>query len=350
MVTPEIFMEPIRNAGNKLLPNRKIMKAVVLYQTCSPNELTISEVPIPEVKSGWVLIQVKAFGLNRSELMMREYEANASYIQLPRILGIECVGEIADASNSTYNKGQKVVALMGGMGRSFDGSYAEYTLVPTKNVFTVDSNLDWAELAAIPETYFTAYGSLFNCLQISPEDVLLVRGGTSAAGLAAIQLAKSLGATVLASTRNDNKRDLLISQGADHVLIDNGTLKEQLLSLYPQGVTKVLELIGPATLLESTSLLRHHGIVCVTGILGKKGTIDHFYPIKDIPTGVYLTGFSSNYPTQKIMDDIFTLIKKNNLRPTIAKVFSLSEIGKAHQLMENNEANGKVVIQINKAN
>lgn len=323
------------------------MKAVALYKTCSPNELTVSEVPIPEVKPGWVLIKVKAFGLNRSELMMREYEGNASYISLPRILGIECAGEIADVSDSSFKKGQKVVALMGGMGRSFDGSYAEYTLVPAKNVFSVDSDLDWTELGAIPETYFTAYGSLFNSLQLSAEDVLLVRGGTSAAGLAAIQLAKSIGATVLASTRKEIKRDLLITQGADHVLIDNGTLKDQVLKLYPKGVNKVLELIGPATLLESAKLLRHHGIVCVTGILGKKGTIENFYPIKDIPTGVYLTGFSSNYPTQKIMDDIFSLIKTHDLHPTIAKVFSLSEIGQAHQLMENNEANGKVVIRIN---
>ena len=322
------------------------MKAVVLYKTCSPEELTISEVPIPKVKPGWVLIEVKAFGLNRSELMMREYEGNASYIQLPRILGIECAGEIADGSDNSFRKGHRVVALMGGMGRSFDGSYAEYTLVPTKNVFSVETNLPWGEMAAIPETYFTAYGSLFNCLQLAPEDVLLVRGGTSAAGLAAIQLAKSVGATVLASTRKENKRDLLISQGADHVLIDDGTLKNQLHSLYPQGVNKILELIGPATLLESASLLRHHGIVCVTGILGKKGSIDHFYPIKDIPSGVYLTGFSSNYPTQKIVDDFFYHIKKHNLRPTIAKVFSLSEIGKAPLLMENNEANGKVVILI----
>jgi NADPH:quinone reductase len=322
------------------------MKAVVLYKTCKPEQLTLSEVPIPEVKPGWVLIRVKAFGLNRSELMMREYEGNAPYISLPRILGIECAGEIADGSDSPLEKGRKVVALMGGMGRSFDGSYAEYVLVPTKNVFTVDTNLDWPELAAIPESYFTAYGSLFNCLQLTARDVLLVRGGTSAAGLAAIQLAKSEGSTVLASTRKDVKRDLLLSRGADHVLIDDGTLKKQLLSLYPNGINKVLELIGPATLSESMSIVSHHGIVCVTGILGKKGTIDNFYPIKDIPTGVYLTGFSSNNPAQKIIDDIFSRIKIHCIRPKIVKVFTLDEIGQAHQLMENNEANGKVVVRI----
>ena len=322
------------------------MKAIVLYKTCSPDELTVSEIPLPQVKPGWVLIRVKAFGLNRSELMMREYEGNASYIRLPRVLGIECAGEIADASDSIFHSGQRVVALMGGMGRSFDGSYAEYTLVPSKNVFSVYHDVDWEEMGAIPETYFTAWGSVMDCLQLTPDDTLLVRGGTSATGLAAIQLAKSFGATVLASTRNTNKRDFLLQQGADHVAVDDGTLKEQILSIFPSGVDKILELIGPATLLESASLLRHHGMVCVTGILGKKGTLGNFYPIKDLPSGVYLTGFSSNNPTQEIMDAIFYHIKRHNLHPIIAKIFELHEISSAHGMMGKNDANGKLVVKI----
>jgi NADPH:quinone reductase len=322
------------------------MKAVVLYKTCRPEELTISEIPIPETKPGWVLIKVKAFGLNRSELMMREYEGNASYIQLPRVLGIECAGEIEEPSDSSFHQGQRIVALMGGMGRSFDGSYAEYTLVPSKNVFSVDSNYDWEELGAIPETYFTAWGSVMDCLQLSPHDTLLVRGGTSATGLAAVQLAKSIGATVLASTRNVDKREILLRQGADHVVIDDGTLKEQVLRIFPSGVNKILELIGAATLFESASLLRHHGIVCVTGILGKKGTLDNFYPIKDLPSGVYLTGFSSNSPSQPVINDIFEHVHKHNLHPAISKVYTLEEIGLAHTLMEINSANGKIVVKL----
>jgi NADPH:quinone reductase len=321
------------------------MKAVVLYKTCSPLELTVEEIPVPVTRPGWVLIRVKAFGLNRSELIMREYEGNADYIRLPRVLGIECAGEIEDPSDSAFRKGQRVVALMGGMGRSFDGSYAEYTLVPVKNVFAVDTNLDWVELASIPESYFTAYGSLFQSLQLTPPDKLLVRGGTSAAGLAAIQLARSIGATVLATTRKDYRRELLFRQGADHVLLENGTIKEQVLQVYPDGVNKILELIGPATLFESLSIVNLHGIVCVTGMLGKQGTIADFYPIKDIPSGVYLTGFSSNYPTQKIIDAIFSHMRHNDLQPCISHVFSLKDIGKAHELMENNEAGGKVVIK-----
>lgn len=320
------------------------MKVVVLTQTGAPDVLQMTEVPIPTVKPGWVLIQVKAFGLNRSELMMREYEGDAPYIQLPRILGIECVGIVADASDTHFTKGQKVVALMGGMGRSFDGSYAEYTLVPTKNVFSVDTDMSWEQLAAIPETYFTAYGSLFDGLQLRPDDVLLIRGGTSSAGLAAIQLAKSIGAKVLASTRKEEKRQLLLNTGADNVLIEDGTLGSQLKALYPQGVTKILELIGALTLKESMNLLNKHGIVCVTGLLGKKATLDNFYPIKDIPSGVYLTGFVSNSPNQQLITTLFSHIKQYNIQPIIAKVFSLNQLTEAHKLMESNDANGKIVV------
>jgi len=322
------------------------MKAVVLEKTCAANELKVSNVSIPKVKSGWVLVKIKAFGVNRAELIMRSVEGNAPYITLPRILGIECVGEISDPSDSQFKKGQRVVALMGGMGRSFDGGYAEYALLPNKNVFAIETDMSWVELAAVPETYFTVYGSLFDSLQIKSSDTLLIRGATSAAGLVAIQLAKSIECIVFATTRKAERFELLKNHGADYALLDDGTVSEQLHSIYPSGVTKVLEFIGPATLKESMQCLSDHGVICVTGILGHKGTLDNFDPIKDIKNGVYLCSFFSNYPTQKSIDDIFKHIKKYNLKPPIAKVFSLEYIGNAHLLMESNKANGKVVILV----
>lgn len=323
------------------------MKAVVLEKTCTAKELTVSNVPIPKVKPGWVLLKIKAFGVNRAELIMRSVEGNAPYITLPRIPGIECVGEISDPSDSQFQKGQPVVALMGGMGRSFDGGYAEYALLPKKNVFAVETDMSWEELAAVPETYFTVYGSLFDCLQIKASDTLLIRGGTSAAGLVAIQLAKSIGCVVLSTTRKKEKLELLKNQGADYALVDNGTLLEQVHSIYSEGVTKVLEFVGPATLKDSMQCLAHHGIICSTGALGKKGMLESFDPIKDIPNGIYLSSFFSNYPTQKTIDDIFNHIKKYNLKPPIAKVFSIEDIASAHLLMESNEANGKIVVLVN---
>ncbi len=185
------------------------MKAVVLTEPCKAEEMKITDIPMPEVRPGWVLVKVKAFGLNHSEVLLRQFEVAQSYINTPIVPGIECVGEIADPSDSGFKVGQRVIALMGGMGRSFNGSYAEYALLPINHVFAVDSSLDWKELAAIPETFYTAYGSLVMSLQLTEKDTLLIRGGSSTVGIAAIQLAKAIGARVVATSRSERKGDLL---------------------------------------------------------------------------------------------------------------------------------------------
>ncbi|WP_373838767.1 zinc-binding dehydrogenase [Methanospirillum sp.] len=325
-----------------------MMRAVVLTKTCRAEDLQISEVPIPEVKPSWVLIKVRTFGLNRSELYLRSYEADEPYIKLPRIPGIECVGEIIDPSDSNLKPGQAVIALMGGMGRSFDGSYAEFALLPVSHVFTVERDLSWTELAAIPETYFTAYGSLFESLQLVPTDTIFIRGATSALGLASLQLAKSIGCIVAVSTRTAENIVLLKRYGADVVLLDDGTISRQFYDIFPKGINKILELVGPATLEESITFLAHKGTLCVTGMLGNKGVIENFDPIKYIPNGVYMTSFFSNYPKQEIIDTIFSHIRNHALKPIIGKVFPFENIAGAHQLMERNEAHGKVVIVIDK--
>ncbi len=162
------------------------MKAVVLDKITEGKDIILSEVQVPEVRPGWVLVKVKAFGLNYSEKLLRLNEIRADYIQKPVIPGIECVGEIVDPSDSGLAAGQKVAALMGGMGRSFSGSYAEYALLPKRIVFTIDSDLPWEALGAVPETYFTAWGSLFECLHLIADDTLLIRGATCALGYAAV--------------------------------------------------------------------------------------------------------------------------------------------------------------------
>ena len=135
----------------------KTMKAVVLTEPTQAEDVFLSDVPVPQIRSGWVLVKIKAFGLNHSEQILRLSEIQADYIQKPIIPGIECVGEVAAPSDSPLQEGQKVVALMGGMGRSFNGSYAQYALLPASHVFPVETELSWTELAAVPETYFTAW-------------------------------------------------------------------------------------------------------------------------------------------------------------------------------------------------
>lgn len=319
------------------------MKAVVLTKPIESSEIQLSECNIPEVKPGWVLVRIKAFGMNHSEQILRKAEISAPYIQKPVIPGIECVGEIYDASDTNWNIGQKVISLMGGMGRNFDGSYAEYALLPAHHVFTVDSNLAWEQLAAIPETYFTAWGSLFECLSLHCGDHLLIRGGTCALGYAAIQIAKALGCKVTATTHKESRLPLLTECGADVSLLDNGSLTGRI-----SGVTKALELVGIKTLKDTLSCMEKGGIVCNTGNLGGIYTWNGFDPIKDIPNGVYLSGFFSNTPTQAVINDIFSFLKTHNIIPHIGKQYHFSEIAKACEDMDNGKINGKIVVVVQK--
>ncbi|MHC1681432.1 MAG: zinc-binding alcohol dehydrogenase family protein [Clostridiaceae bacterium] len=318
------------------------MKAVVLKKPCKAEELVVSEVPMPQVKPGWVLVKIKAFGINRSEIFTRQGDSPS--VKLPRIIGIECVGEIEDPSDSTFKKGQRVVSMMGGLGREFDGGYAEYALIPATQIYAINNDMDWVEFAAIPEMYYTAYASIFESLKVKQGETLLIRGGTSSIGLAALQLGKSIGTTVISTTRNKNNLEFLKDKGADFVLLDDDSLSKQLFSYFPEGVNKVLELVGTTTIKGSLKLLCEEGILCMTGILGGQWSLDYFEPMGDIPSGRYLTQFDSQHIKEKIIIEMFNYIEQHKIKVPIAKVFSIDEINKAHMLMESNVANGKIVV------
>ncbi len=319
------------------------MKAILLDRICRPEEMQVSEIDMPKVERGWVMVKIKAAGLNHSESLLRQFEIENDYIRKPIVPGIECVGEVADASDSGLKIGDRVVALMGGMGRSFNGSYEEYALLPKTHVFKTTTSLDWISLAAVPETYFTAYGSLTEGLMLQKGDTLLIRGATSTVGQAAIQLGKALGARVVAACRKRDDFDRLRTIGADECVVDDGAISRQTMYVRPN---KILELVGPKTLADSLETVAKPGIVCNTGLLGKVYTIPQFDPIKYIPNGAFLSGFFSNSPTQIIMDEIFELIDKFNITPLYAKVFALEQIAESHSLLESGTAGGKIILRI----
>ncbi len=321
------------------IAERKKMKAVVLSGITRAGDVTLSEVAVPEVRPGWVLVKVKAFGMNHSEQILRLHEIENDYIQKPVIPGIECVGEVADASDSGFKVGQKVAALMGRMGRSFNGSYAEYALLPVHHVFPVESRLPWAMLGAVPETYFTAWGSLFEGLNLKSSDWLLIRGATCALGYAAIQIAKAYGCRVIATTHREQKLPLLA--GVDEAVLDTGKLSGNL-----AGVTKALELVGPRTLLDTLQCMKKGGIVCNTGILGGVYTLNGFDPIKFIPNGVYLTGFHSNWPTREVMGEIFAFLDRKMLEPCMGAVYDFKDIREACMALDSGKINGKIVVTV----
>jgi NADPH:quinone reductase-like Zn-dependent oxidoreductase len=320
------------------------MKAIVVEEPGGPEVLKIREISHPSPGPGWVLIKVKAFGLNRSEMYTRQ--GQSPDVQFPRVLGIECAGIVEEAPETKFQKGQKVAAIMGGMGREFDGGYAEYTCVPENCVFPLESDLEWATLGALPEMFQAAWGSLHMGLEIQPKQSLLIRGGTSSVGMTSAQLAKRHGLTVMATTRNPEKVDALKNNGVDHVVIDDGTIVDSVRQLFPNGVNRVLELVGTVTLMDSLRCAAPKGVVCMTGMLGNEWMIKEFIPFAVIPVTVRLTVYGGEAKDmeigelQKFMDDVARGEEKVN----IDRIFQFHEIVEAHRYMEENRASGKLVV------
>lgn len=322
------------------------MKAVVVEQPGGPEVLQIKEIPRPSPRRGWVLIKVKAFGLNRSEMFTRQ--GHSPSVRFPRVLGIECVGVIEDGGGTGLAPGQKVAAVMGEMGRAYDGGYAEYTLVPASQVMPLTTDLPWETLAAIPETFLTAWGSLVEALGVQAGQKLLIRGGTSALGMAALSLAKDMGLYVAATTRDSAKAAALTAGGADEVIIDTGRLADVAHERISDGFDCTLDLIGTVTLLDSLHTVRPRGIVCMSGLLGNAWTLHEFEPLAMMPSTVRLTIYDSETLTaangtaalQRIVDGVAA----GRYRPNLHKVFRLDDIVAAHRYMEENRGTGKLVV------
>ena len=320
------------------------MRAIVLEAPGPPDALQVREIPIPIPQPGWVLIRVKAFGLNRSELHTRLGLAEG--VTFPRVLGIEATGIVAAAPGGEFAVGQQVVTMMGGMGRTFDGGYAEYTCVPAAQVIPFHSSLDWATLGAVPEMLQTAYGSLTVGLDMQPGQSLLIRGGTSSVGMAAAVLAKDRGLTVLSTTRRPDRSAALTALGVDHVIVDDGEIAPTVRAIVPAGVSLALELVGTPTLPDTLRATTMHGVVCFTGMLSNQWTVRDFYPIAYLPRGVRLTAYggeADDLPAT-VLQSFLDAVAAGRLTIPLYRTYTLDAIRIAHADMEAGNATGKLVV------
>jgi NADPH:quinone reductase-like Zn-dependent oxidoreductase len=323
------------------------MRAAVCDRAGGPEVLEIRELPRPAVREGWSLVQVKGAGLNRSELRTRQ--GHSPSVTFPRVLGIECVGIVADSTDPMLPDGTTVAAVMGEMGREFDGGYAEYALLPSSLLMPVTTTLPWDVLAALPETYLTAQGSL-DALGVvaGGHGRLLIRGGTSSVGMAAASIASGYGVETAATTRRQDKVDALSAAGVDHVLVDDGrSLAASVHAVWPEGPDHVLDLVGASTLVDSLRLVRRGGTVCMTGTLSG-WVIPDFEPVAMIPSATRLTAFHSDdlkgSAGATVLQRVVHEVEAGVYRPNVDRVFGLDDIVAAHRCMENDEATGKLVV------
>lgn len=320
------------------------MKAAVVRVPGGPDVLHLEDLPVPTATPGNVLIRVKAFGINRSEMFTRQ--GLSPGVKFPRVLGIEAVGVVAAAPGGEFREGETVVTVMGGLGRDFDGGYAEYTLVPARQVRAVTTTLPWETLGALPEMLQTAWGSLYRALRLQSGERLLIRGGTTSIGLAAAAIAARRGASVVSTTRQAEREALLRDAGAEDVVLDTGAIAAEVQRRWPGGVDKVLELVGTTTLVDTLHCAKSGGAVCMTGIVGNAWTIRDFNPMEAIPTAVNLTVYSGGVadlvtmPFQELVDQV----ADGSMKVRVGKVLRLEEIVQAHRLMESNQAGGKIVV------
>ena len=326
-------------------PGGETMRAIILKGFGGLDSLVYTDIPKPLPKDGEVVIKVKGFGINHAELHMRRGE----WAEAAEVSGIECVGIVDSCPGGEFPIGAKVAALMGGLGRTINGSYAEYTRVRAANVALIESDLPWSDLAALPETYAVAWTCLFRNLNLTAGQTLVLRGATSSLGQAALKIAVAADARVIATARSRERFSMLEELGASRVEVERRDLAAHLAE--SKQIDAVLDLVGNSTILDSLDMLRRGGTACLAGWLGGLDPIGDFNPLLRMASGVNWNFFGSfvfgapGFPLSDVpLQGIARQVAEGKLDAKPSRVFSFDQIREAHRVMEAGEAGGKMVV------
>jgi len=327
-------------------------RVVRFHRTGGPEVLQIDELDVPAPGKGEVRIAVKALGLNRAEAMFR----SGQYLEDPEFpskIGYEASGtvEAVGPGVTEFNVGD-AVSTIPAFPQGKYGVYGDVCLVPAAAVAKHPASLSWEEATSIWMQYLTAYGALIDIAGLKKDDVVLIPAASSSVGIAAIQICNQVGATPVALTRTNEKREALLKHGARHVIATEtqDVVKEVQTITGGKGARIAFDPVGGPMVEKLTACLSTHGILFEYGALSTEPTpLPLFMTLAKTLTirGYLLFEFTSD-PARlaKGKKFVFDGLASGALKPTIAKVFRFDEIAESHRYMESNSQIGKIVVKV----
>lgn len=324
------------------------MKGVIVNKPGGSEQLKITDLPIPQPQAGELLIEVHAAAVNRTDIVMRE--GKAGYATNP-ILGVEVAGTVIEVNGeSTYMIGDRVMGLVNG------GGYAEYAVMPIDRAIPIPDSFSFADAAAIPEVFLTAYQTLYWIGKLQQGETVLIHAGASGVGTAAIQLAKQISkATVIVTAGSANKLDFCRDLGAD-VLInykEQSFDEEVLRATNGQGADVILDFVGADYWEKNLASIKKEGRWVLIGVLGgvKVEQVNLFALMSKCVqlTGTLLTPRSDEYKaklTQEFAANVLANFDNGSIKPIIDTIFPLEKVSDAHIQMEENRNTGKIILQV----
>lgn len=325
------------------------MKAIIIDRPGDVNVLKLKDVPKPQLKDHDLLIEIHASALNRFDIAQRQGIFTPS-AHASKILGLETAGVVVDRGKAVkdFKVGDRVFGFING------GGYAEYCVMDEKMAFPIPKDWNYVYSAAIPEVFITASERLFTNGKLRAGQSVLIHAGASGVGIAAIQLAKYIGAKVFITAGSDDKIDKCLALGVDvGINYKKEDFVERVLQETDQkGVDLILDSIGPDYLIRNQQALKSDGTLILMGTLsGTSGKIDVRLLIYKRQTilGNNLTRRtleSQREVCQRFLRDWFPVLKEGKVKPIIDSVYPLEEAAKAQQRMEDNLNIGKIILQI----
>jgi NADPH:quinone reductase-like Zn-dependent oxidoreductase len=318
------------------------VKAIRIHEDGGPEVLRYEDAPDPELGDGEVLVRLRAASLNRLDLWLRK---GLPSVPKPRVLGADGAGELESGERVVINPGiEEADGKIGIVGETMDGTHAELIAVPERNVYPIPDGLSFEEAAAFPLVFETVYRMLVTKAKLQEGEWVLCWGAGSGIGTATLQLAKALGANVVATSSNDEKLNKAVELGADATVNHESgdvvaAVKE---ATGGRGADVVVEHVGQATWERSLNAAAPAGRITVCGATSGPNP----------PAGLHriwwkqLTIYGSTMGTKEDFEGVYELVASGRVKPIVDRVFPLSEARAAHEYLEAGKQFGKVVLSI----